>query len=144
VALRDVDDLQAVVDRNRLVRQAEARRAEALVEEEIHRFAGWLGSLDVRPTVAALRAHADAIVRSVLAENAGRWETLSERDRERVEVLARAVANRLLHEPTLRMRRTEDGRVHARMQVVRELFALDEPATAGLAEVHELPRRRRA
>jgi len=44
VSLHDIDDLQAVVASNRSVRQAEAKRAEGVLEEEIQRFAGWLGS----------------------------------------------------------------------------------------------------
>ena len=168
VTLYDMDDLQDVVRRNRSVRSEEALLADDIVEEEITRFAGWLGSLEVLPTVAALRQHGDDIVDSILAENDGRWESASARDRERITAIARAVANRLLHEPTLRMKRTEDERTHARLQVVRELFGLDAEADAGRgagardgagadagrvagaaepgpdaasAEVHELPRR---
>ena len=59
VSLYDIDDLQAVIARNRKVRQAEARKAEGIIEEEIQQFAAWLGSLEVLPTLAALRAHAD-------------------------------------------------------------------------------------
>ena len=81
VSLFDIDDLQAVIARNRKVRQAEARRAEGIVEQEIQSFAAWLGSLEVLPTVAALRARALEIADSVVAENAGRWETASPRDR---------------------------------------------------------------
>jgi glutamyl-tRNA reductase len=143
VALYDVDDLQSVVRRNRRIRREEARSAEAVVEDQIQRFAAWLGSLEVRPTVAALQARGEAVARQVLAENAGRWEGLTERDRERVEAMARAVARRLLHEPTLRMKNMDDtDRVHLRMQVLRELFALEELGAAPeLAEVRELPRR---
>jgi glutamyl-tRNA reductase len=130
LSLFDVDDLQSQVARTRSVRRVEARRAEGIVEEEIQGFAGWLGSLEVLPTVAALRARGDAIVASVLAENDGRWEGLSERDRARVEALAHAVANRLLHEPTLRLKATEADRRHTRLQLLRELFGLEDPAAA--------------
>ena len=58
VSLYDIDDLQAVIARNRKVRQAEARKAEGIIEEEIQHFAAWLGSLEVLPTLAALRARA--------------------------------------------------------------------------------------
>jgi glutamyl-tRNA reductase len=153
VSLYDIDDLEAVVARNRKVRQAEARRAEGIIEEEIQQFAAWLGSLEVLPTVSALRARAEEIVEQVLRENSNKWESASPRDRERVDALARAIANRLLHDPTLRMKELRDDRVHARMALVRELFALevDEVATpAGevadeepqpLAEVRQLRRR---
>jgi glutamyl-tRNA reductase len=146
VTLYDIDDLQSVVARNLTVRAAEAQRAEAIVEEEIQRFAAWLGSLEALPTIAALRAHGAEVVRSVLEDNQGRWESLSQRDRERVEALARTVMNRLLHEPTLRMKRTGDERTHARMQLIRELFGLDEAAPEERAdepaEVRELRRRK--
>jgi glutamyl-tRNA reductase len=128
VTLLDIDGLQAQVRRHISVRKAEARRAEGIVEEEIQGFAGWLGALEVMPTVTALRAHADDIVASVLAENDGRWETLSERDRKRVEALARAIANRLLHEPTLRVKGLDASHRHARLQLLRELFGLDDAA----------------
>jgi glutamyl-tRNA reductase len=148
VTLYDIDDLQTVVSRNLEVRQAEARRAGEIIEEEIQRFAGWLGTLEVMPTLAALRSHGAEIVDQVLAENDGRWEDLSPRDRERVEAIARTVANRLLHEPTVRMKRGADERVHARLQLVRELFGLEGAIAAGPAEpaqpaeVSELAERR--
>jgi glutamyl-tRNA reductase len=141
VSLFDIDDLQAVIARNRRVRQAEARRAEGIVEEEIGRFATWLGSLEVRPTLAALRAHATAIAEGVVQENVGKWETASPRDLERVDAVAKAIVNRLLHDPTARMKDLDDGRVHARMAIVRELFGLsvEEQQEQQLASVHVLP-----
>jgi glutamyl-tRNA reductase len=144
VTVVDIDGLQAQVRRHISVRKAEARRAEGIVEEEIQSFAGWLGTLEVMPTVTALREHADGIVAQVLAENTGRWEALSERDQKRVEALARAVANRLLHEPTLRVKGLDAARRHARLQLLRELFGLDDAAPEAAeqpAEVRELRKR---
>jgi glutamyl-tRNA reductase len=150
VSLYDIDDLQAVVRRNRSVRQAEASRAEGIVEQEIHSFAEWLGSLEVLPTLTALREHGRSIADGLVRENAGRWETASERDLERIAQLAQAVVNRVLHEPTLTMKRMKDERVHLRMQVVRELFGLEDAPEgieaadgAPLAEVRPLPQRAR-
>jgi glutamyl-tRNA reductase len=144
VSLYDIDDLQAVVARNINSREQEVPRALEIVEEEIHRFARWLGQLDTLPTVSALREHGNAIVEQVLAENSGRWETVSPRDLVRIEAVARAVMGRLLHEPTIRLRSVSGDRGHASLQLVRELFGLEQdedtqaPATE-LAEVHELP-----
>ena len=145
----DVDDLEAVVRRNRRVRKAEAARAEGIVEEEIQSFAVWLGSLEVRPTIASLRVHAEQVARGVLEENEGRWESMSERDEERLDAVVHAVVNRLLHRPTLRMKELLDDRVHARMALVRDLFGLevDDDHALGsaaadvrdLAEIRKLP-----
>jgi glutamyl-tRNA reductase len=147
VSLYDVDDLQAVVAENINTREGEVPHAEEIVEQEIRRFARWLGQLEALPTVSALREHGNAVADQVLAENAGRWESASPRDVARVEVIARAVVSRLLHEPTVRLRSLSEARGHASLELVRELFGLREEAPAPeppaeLAEVHELRRRR--
>jgi glutamyl-tRNA reductase len=143
VALYDMDDLQRVVARNLEVREGERDHAEDIVEEEIHRFATWMGQLDVRPTIAALREHGTAIVEQVLAENAGRWDSASQRDLARVEAVARAVMQRLLHEPTIKLKASHDGTGHGRVQLARELFGLDAtPASEDQAgEVRQMRRR---
>jgi glutamyl-tRNA reductase len=149
VSLYDIDDLQAVIARNRKVRQAEARKAEGIIEEEIQQFATWLGSLEVLPTLAALRARANEIAAQVVRENAGKWESASSRDQDRVEALVQAVVNRLLHDPTVRLKELRDDRVHLRTAIVRELFGLqvEEGVAASdlveeepLAEVRQLRR----
>lgn len=131
VTLANVDDLHAVVDRHADVRAGETAGAERVVEAEIADFADWLGSLEVMPTIAALRRHADAIVAGVLEENDPRFEELSERDRERVAHVARVVAQRLLHEPTLQVKQATGGSRHARMHVLRELFGLPVESDSG-------------
>ena len=146
VSLHDVDDVQAIVERNASGREAEARRAKGILDSELARFDRWLAAQEVTPTVAALRERADAIVAQVLAENESRWEDLSEADRERVELMARAIASRLLHEPTVRIKGVAD-RDDAYLQVsaVRELFGLDtgtEPETQE-GDVTSLEERRR-
>ena len=141
VTLHDVDDLQAQVQRNASVRRAEAERAVRVVEEEMEAFAAWLGQLEVRPTLAALREHGDEIAAQVLAENAGRWEGLTERDHARVAAMAQAIVKRLLHEPTVRLRAADGDQAHQRVQLARELFGLEEPGDEGeLAEVRPLRR----
>jgi glutamyl-tRNA reductase len=140
VTLLDMDALQAQVRGHIRVRQAEAVRAEAIVEDEIQAFAGWLGRLEVLPTLTALRERGDAIVDGLLAENAGRWESLSEADSARVEAMARAVVKRLLHEPTARVRDLDATDRHARLSLLRELFGLEEAAAAQADEAAEVRR----
>jgi glutamyl-tRNA reductase len=142
VTLVDIDGLQAQVARTHHERRIEARRAEGIVEEEIQSFAGWLGTLEVLPTIAALREQADQLVEELLAENAGRWESLSDRDRERVEAMLRATVKRLLHEPTQRLRALDADRRHARLSLLRELFGLEDApvAEAADAEVRQFRR----
>jgi len=149
IALYDMDDLQHAVVQRRSVREAEAARARVVVDEEVERFDAWLASLDVVPTVAALRERGQQVVDSVLAENEKRWESLSDADRERLRTMALAVVKRMLHEPTLRLKGAagqESSYVY--VQALRELFALDgsAPTLEGerpSAEVTDIGARRR-
>jgi glutamyl-tRNA reductase len=147
VTLHDVDDVQAIVQRNASGREAEARRAAAILDAELGRFEAWLASQEVVPTVAALRRRAEEIVGRVLEENESRWESLSEADRERVAAMARAIASRLLHEPTLRVKGVADrDDAYLYVSALRELFGLDaatEPERGPAAEVTSLEDRRR-
>ena len=151
VALYDMDDLQQAVARGRRVREAEAVHARSLVDEEADRFDRWLTSLEVVPTIAALRERGEEVVQTVLRENEHRWESLSDADRERLVVMARAVVNRLLHEPTLRLKSSaaddEGEAAYLHVQALRDLFGLDLPAPEleeRAAEVTDLEARRAA
>jgi glutamyl-tRNA reductase len=147
VGLFDMDDLQSQVERNASSRQAEARRAESILKAELARFERWLGSQDVVPTIAAMRGRADEIVDRVLAENDQRWESLNPADRERMQAMARAIASRLLHEPTLRLKRSSgEDDAYVLINALRELFGLDAesaPPMEADAEVRPLRGSRR-
>ncbi len=147
VSLHDVDDVQQIVERNASGREAEAKRAESILEAEQRLFERWLASLEVVPTIASLRERADEVVRRVLAENESRWEGLTEADRERLEQMARAIAGRLLHEPTLRMKRAAGSEeAYLYVNALRVLFGLDvetEPSSERGASVTPLRRKGR-
>ena len=125
VSLYDIDDLQAVIARNRWCARARRARAEGIIEEEIQRFAVWLGSLEVMPTLAALRASARRSRRSSSARTpAGGRSRLGarpracRRDRARDRQPPPGPPDRADAE-------LQDERVHARMALVRDLFDLD-------------------
>lgn len=144
VSLHDIDDVQQIVERNASGREAEAQRAEPILAAEQDRFERWLASLEVVPTIAALRERGDEVVRRVLAENEGRWESLGEEDRERLAAMAKAIVSRLLHEPTLRMKRSAGSdEAYAYVSALRELFGLDaetEPEGEAASKVTPLRR----
>jgi glutamyl-tRNA reductase len=143
VSIHDVDDVQSVAERNAGGREAESRRAERIVSSELARFLRWLDSLEVLPTVAALRGRADEIVARVLAENADRWADIGAEDRARIESMARSIASRILHEPTLRLKRAADAdEGYLQIAAIRSLFGLDATSEPEVAEAEVTPIRR--
>ena len=120
--LYDIDDLEAVVESSLAGRRREAERAEAIVAEEAERFRAWQASLDVVPTIASLRARAEAIRSAELSK-----AKLSDEQREAVDSITAQIVNKLLHLPTVRMKEAAaaaDGVLYA--DAVRHLFGLED------------------
>jgi glutamyl-tRNA reductase len=124
VYLYNIDHLQEVVDANLAVRQTEAIKAEGLVMEEVTAFEGWFNSLEVVPTIVALRQKAEGILKGEL-ERASWLGTMKEEDRSRVEGLARAVVNKILHDPTTGLKEESQERdALPLVAAIRRLFRL--------------------
>jgi glutamyl-tRNA reductase len=126
VLLYDIDDLERVVEAARNGRALEARRAEAIVADEVQGFVAWRRAAAVTPTIASLRERAESIRRAELAKADGRWESLSPADRERLEAITQAMIGKLLHEPSVRLREAaEAGDGLAHVESLRHLFGLE-------------------
>jgi glutamyl-tRNA reductase len=120
--LYDIDDLEAVVEASLSGRRREAERAEAIVAGEAERFRAWQASLEVVPTIASLRARAEAIRSAELSK-----AKLSDRERAAVESITSQIVNKLLHLPTVRMKEAaaaSDAVLYA--DAVRHLFGLED------------------
>jgi hypothetical protein len=86
VYLYDMDDLQGVVASNLEQRGKEAEKAEQIIDQEIAQFFKWLSSLQVTPTIVALRSKFEDTRQAELAK------TLAARTRrtaKRLEALTR-------------------------------------------------------
>ena len=126
VFLYDIDDLNGVVEANLEERMAEARRAEGIIDEEVAAFYGWVESMEVVPTVAAIRAKAE-VIRQMELEKALKRLDLSDKERKTVEALTCAIVNKMLHGPTARLKKlssTKDGYMY--VDAARVLYGLDD------------------
>ncbi len=131
VALFDIDDLERVVEANLNGRRLEAERGEGYVIGAVQGFASWRRGLTAAPAITSLRARAEEIRQNELERLDGSWEHLSEADRARVEALTRGIVNKLLHEPTVRVRAAAedgDGEALRHLESLRHLFGLEAPA----------------
>ncbi|MGW8311777.1 MAG: glutamyl-tRNA reductase [Desulfuromonadales bacterium] len=127
--LYDVDDLQGVVQANLKERQKEASKAEAIVEQEIGQFYQWLGNLEVKPTIIALRRKLEEIRQQELDKTFGNLKELTANQRKSIEAMAGAIINKVLHQPTAILKRTQnDSSAEDYIDAVRVLFDLPAPA----------------
>jgi len=126
VFLYDIDDLNGVVSANLEERMVEAERAEVIIAEEMAEFERWLESMEVVPTVAAIRAKAESIRAEELEKALKRLGGLSEKELKTVDALTCSIVNKMLHGPTARLKQVageKDGYEH--IESARFLYGLD-------------------
>jgi glutamyl-tRNA reductase len=126
IYLKDVDDIGAIVASNSAQRASEAVRAEAIVDDEVEQFVRISRGREAVPVLAELRRHADAVARAEIARTLGSiGSALDERQQRSIESMAQAIVNKLLHEPTARLREAaERGGASTLAEVAAELFGL--------------------
>lgn len=148
VFVYDVDDLQQVAEENLSVRAREAAEAERIVDEEVESFLTWRRSLELAPTIIALRKHFGQIADEELSRALPRLSGIRPEDRAVLEAMGRSMVNKLLHEPMTQLK-TGAGEPDGAFLIdaIRRLFDLpdEEPASeqgatesAGDAQVTQL------
>ena len=126
VYLYDVDDLEGVVADNRDARAAEAVKAEAIVDREVEAFWRWYSSLDVVPTIVALREQLESMRRHEVARALSALGDADPRQRDVVERLSQSLVNKMLHGPLSALRRHRGGTDETfYVEAARRLFRLD-------------------
>ena len=120
----DLDDLERVAAENRELRKAELKSAEAILREELEAFLAAARQQTAAPVIKQLRARAESIAEAEILRTLNGLG-LSERQDKGVRAIAKAIVNKLLHEPTMRLRADAGGPLG---EAAALLFALDEPA----------------
>jgi glutamyl-tRNA reductase len=137
VTAYDVDDIQKFVAENEAARAEEAQKAGVLVIQEVSRFVRDRAVRDGVPVLARLRQRAEQIAKAEVERTlAGMGEGLTDKQRKSIEAMGRAIVNKLLHEPTARLRSVGPEHESNRLAgAAAELFGLaDEQAQAPAAE----------
>jgi glutamyl-tRNA reductase len=122
--LYDIDDLQAVVERNADDRGEAAEKGEAMISPAVLDFMGWLSTLHVVPLIQELKDGAEQIRRHELSRALQRMD-LTPEEAEAVERMSRSLVNKLLHGPISELKAlAEAGHPLESDEVRRRLHAL--------------------
>ncbi|MGH7183535.1 MAG: glutamyl-tRNA reductase [Nitrospiraceae bacterium] len=133
--LFDIDDLKTRVEHNRGERLNEAEKAERLVLDEVGIVRQWLQSLEVTPTIVALRSRVDDIKRAELDKTLARLANLSAQERELVEALASSIVNKLIHNTMVTLKaEVNSSEGAAFVEAARRFFSLSDPALPDVKE----------
>jgi glutamyl-tRNA reductase len=125
VYLYNIDDLQGIVDANMFERKKEAEKAERIIEEEIEPFFQWLSSLDSVPTIVALREKMEKIKNDEIEKLLNRFPDLDEKQRKAIEHMASSIVNKLIHPPTIALKKDSEDR-DLIVAIIKKLYEIDD------------------
>ncbi|MQW74467.1 glutamyl-tRNA reductase [Nocardioides sp. dk4132] len=116
-------DLAAALQTSPAGREIEEVRR--IITQEVAAFLAARRQANVTPTVVALRSMATSVVENEMERLANRLPDLDEAIRAEVLHTVRRVADKLLHEPTVRVKELANTGVVSYTEALAELFALD-------------------
>lgn len=126
VYLYTVDDLREVIEENQRERQNAARDAEGIIEAGAMDYMRRLRELEAVDTLTLLRQNAQETASQEL-EKATRMLANGKSAEEVLQRLAHGLTNKLLHQPTVQLRRASAEGREDLLQLVQELYQLTPP-----------------
>jgi glutamyl-tRNA reductase len=138
VYLYNIDDLQKVANENIRDREKEAQKAEGIVQDEMVKFVNWYRSLDVTPTIVALRRKFEEIRKKELEKTLSLHPGLSDKEKKSLEALTSAIINKILHTPITLLKQTnEEAMADLYLDALHTLFGLPEKSLETFLEKFE-------
>jgi glutamyl-tRNA reductase len=138
IYLYNIDDLKKVADENIKDRRKEAQKAEAIVQEEVIKFVNWYHSLEVTPTIVALRKKFEEIRKKELEKTLSLHPDMSDKEKKSLEALTSAILNKILHTPSTLLKQSNDeAMADLYLDTLRTLFQLPEVSPESFDETKE-------
>ncbi len=124
VYLYTIDDLERVIQEGQGQREAAAVEADKLLEDEIRRYLGMQRAKRAVPVIAALRDQSESI-RDDVRMLAHRRIAKGESAEEAIDYATGALTKKLLHNPSIALRKAGEESDEALINAARALFGLD-------------------
>jgi len=124
VYLYTIDDLDKVIQQGQGNREAAAIEADKLLDDEIHRYQSIERSKQAVPVIAALREQGESIRDEVIAQ-AQRRLARGASAHDAVEYATAALMKKMLHRPSVSLRKAGENSNEELIDAARALFDLD-------------------
>jgi len=126
VHLWDADELKGSLDEALSAREQEVPYVEHIIDEEMEVLLARLRMLAVKPVVVRLREKAEGIRQQELERTLNHLGEVDAQTLEHIQFLSRSLVNKLLHEPTVRLKsKASQDEANLYVDAISDLFDLD-------------------
>jgi len=127
VHLFDADQLKGNLDEALAARQQEVPKVEKIITSEVTALSAQLRQLSVKPVIVTLREKAEDIRQQELDRTLRHLGDLDPQTLKHIQHLSRSLINKLLHEPTRRLKaKASDDDAASYAAAISDLFGLVE------------------
>ncbi len=131
VYLRNLDDLQQVVQATQAQRRDTIDAARLIVTNQVAEFVAWHRAREMGPVIDRLYRRYHRMAQDELARTRGKLsDAMNEQDEAHLEDMVRRVVNKLLHNPVQVLRKGENAGAHTPpggyLQAFQKLFQVHE------------------
>lgn len=126
--LYNIDDLEKVVESNKIERKQEAKIAERIIAIEMAELVDKFRYLSYRPTLTRLTDKAERIRQRELKRALVKLPDLTSEERRLVEGMSKMIVRKLLRDPIIQLSEAADkNKEDYYQEAIRKLFKLDKP-----------------
>jgi len=101
------------------------KEVKAIVQEELESFSQWCGVRRCAPVIRALHNKAETIYHAEVEQTLRRLGSLTPQQEHMVAAMGKAIANKLLHEPTIRLRElSSEEDPSSYLELVQDLYGI--------------------
>jgi glutamyl-tRNA reductase len=124
VYLYGIDDLQSIAAEHKRYRHNAALKAELIIKEEAENFISWMQSQHAVSTINAFRQSLEA-QRDKALDEAVRQLNAGKDAKQVLQRFAHVMLNRILHQPTVQMRKASTSGNIEYLKLVRSLYDIN-------------------
>jgi glutamyl-tRNA reductase len=123
VYLYDIDDLKSLSQAHLSNRLQESERAHAIVEEEVAKFESWLKQLELSPVITQVLDKLEKVRAGEVKKAAQRLKSGDEETLRQMELLSKAIVNKIAHPHIMMIKRNGSPLV---LDMMKDLFPFEE------------------
>jgi glutamyl-tRNA reductase len=125
VQLANIDDLDVIVKTRHPLTASVYQEVQAIVQQELEEFCQWMRARRCVPVIQALHNKAEDIYQKEVEKTLHRLGPLTPKQECMVAAMGKAIANKLLHEPTIHLRElSQDEDPSTYLELVQELYGI--------------------
>jgi glutamyl-tRNA reductase len=119
IYLYDIDDLKELSQAHMSNRIQESEKAQAIIEDEVAKFNGWLKQLELNPLIAQIQEYLEAMRNSELHRTCQKLKNADPETLRQIDLLTKSIINKIIHPHMMMLKKNDSTAV---LDIIKDLL----------------------